>query len=411
MITVVDARMGRGKTSAAIRYMNENKHDKRFLYATPYLTEVKRIMEECGFEEPEADDRSSKLAQLKALLHRKKNIATTHAMFTDFMDDEAFQLVEDGEYTLILDESIRGIETVSIDKDDLAHMLEKYAIVDEKHNVRWVNGRDYSGKLVSYKKMADDGGLFYTNGSLFYISGIAKLLRFSNAYVLTYLFAGQSMRACLEYFKYSYNVVGVETDEHGFKFSDKMDAPPPVDYRTLIHIIGNELDDDPKEKKMNAVGDGKTALSVSWYKRKGRSSPELKKLRGAMQNLARSYGTKNMIWTVYKDNVMWFSDSKKRYLSSFVSLNARATNNYKDATVVEYLANRFVNTNIMKFLSQNGVHISQDDFALSEMVQFIWRSAIRDGKPITLYIPSRRMRGLLNKWIDEQAAATAQLTV
>ena len=35
--------------------------------------------------------------------------------------------------------------------------------------------------------------------------------------------------------------------------------------------------------------------------------------------------------------------------------------------------------------------VSQDDFALSEMVQWVWRSAIRDGKPITLYIPSDRM--------------------
>lgn len=406
MITIVDARMGRGKTSAAIRYMNENKHEKRFLYVTPYLSEVKRIRDECGFEEPETNEESSsKLAQLKALLHRKKNIATTHAMFTDFMDDEAFELVEDGEYTLILDESIRGIETVPINEEDLEHMIEKYVEIDEKHNVKWVNSRDYNGSLVGYKKMADDGGLFCADGWMFHISGVANLLRFSDVYVLTYLFSGQSMRACLDYFNYPYRIIGVKTDSRGFMFSDEPDMPPPVDYKTLIHIVGDNSD-DPKEKKMNLVGDNRTALSVSWYKREGKSSANLKKIRGAMQKLARKFGTNDMIWTIYKNNVKWITDSGNRYLRRFVSLSARATNDYRNATIVAYLANRFIDTNIARFLSEHGVHMSQDDFALSEMLQFIWRSAIRDGKPITVYMPSKRMRDLLNKWIDEQATIT-----
>jgi hypothetical protein len=46
-----------------------------------------------------------------------------------------------------------------------------------------------------------------------------------------------------------------------------------------------------------------------------------------------------------------------------------------------------------------GIEIDADQFALSEMVQFIWRSAIRDDKEILLYMPSRRMRGLLKEWI------------
>lgn len=40
-------------------------------------------------------------------------------------------------------------------------------------------------------------------------------------------------------------------------------------------------------------------------------------------------------------------------------------------------------------------------WALSEMIQWIWRSAIRDGEDIYIYIPSERMRNLLSDWIDE----------
>ena len=50
-IRIVDARMGRGKTTAAAGYMSHFKGKKHFLYITPYLTEVDRICEACDFKE------------------------------------------------------------------------------------------------------------------------------------------------------------------------------------------------------------------------------------------------------------------------------------------------------------------------------------------------------------------------
>ena len=38
---------------------------------------------------------------------------------------------------------------------------------------------------------------------------------------------------------------------------------------------------------------------------------------------------------------------------------------------------------------------------MSEMLQFLWRSAIREGKEINVYIPSIRMRKLLEQWIKD----------
>lgn len=57
-VTVVDARMGRGKSSAAIRYMNRHKATKKFLYITPYLNEVNRICEQCDFDQSDSDTMS-----------------------------------------------------------------------------------------------------------------------------------------------------------------------------------------------------------------------------------------------------------------------------------------------------------------------------------------------------------------
>jgi hypothetical protein len=44
--------------------------------------------------------------------------------------------------------------------------------------------------------------------------------------------------------------------------------------------------------------------------------------------------------------------------------------------------------------------VDSDMFALSEMIQFIWRGAIRQGKPMKVLILSERMRNLLIKWLE-----------
>ena len=42
----------------------------------------------------------------------------------------------------------------------------------------------------------------------------------------------------------------------------------------------------------------------------------------------------------------------------------------------------------------------KDLWALSTMLQFIFRSRLRKGESINLYIPSSRMRGLFKLWLE-----------
>ena len=65
-----------------------------------------------------------------------------------------------------------------------------------------------------------------------------------------------------------------------------------------------------------------------------------------------------------------------------------------------YIANLFMNVNEKKFYQMHGIEVDEDVYALSIMVQWIWRSAIRDGGEVSLYIPSSRMRTLLTDWIE-----------
>ena len=69
-----------------------------------------------------------------------------------------------------------------------------------------------------------------------------------------------------------------------------------------------------------------------------------------------------------------------------------------------YLINRFPNAVQVNFFAKKGVKLDRNKFALSEMLQWIWRSAIRDGHEVWLYLPSKRMRELLFGWMEEVSA-------
>ena len=57
----------------------------------------------------------------------------------------------------------------------------------------------------------------------------------------------------------------------------------------------------------------------------------------------------------------------------------------------------------VSFWKAQGIVIDTDNWALNELIQFLWRSNLRvtDSKlSVNVYIPSERMRGLLEAWIN-----------
>ena len=84
----------------------------------------------------------------------------------------------------------------------------------------------------------------------------------------------------------------------------------------------------------------------------------------------------------------------------FVACNRRASNEFSNATAVGYFVNRYMNPNINKYFGQFGAAVPDNAYGLSEMVQFIWRSAIRNGEMIYLFIPSKRMYDILMDWLS-----------
>lgn len=389
-IKIIDARMGRGKTSAAIAYMSQHAGTKRFLYITPFLQEVNRICEACDFDQPDSD-KTTKLAELKHLMWKRKNIASTHALFYS-LDRDALELIKRNNYCLIVDEAIDVIQKVPITKKDRSILLETMTEQDDDGFLHWKD-HTYQGKFDSYKEMADAGSLFVLDSALLCVMNPELLTTFSEVIMMTYLFNGQYQKAYLDYFGFEYTVCGIDNTD-GYKFSDKPDSPPPIDYGHLINIV--------EDDRMNSVGDRRTALSKRWFDDRKVNHEDIKVLRNALNTFfrRRTHGSANeQLWTCFKAHAPKLYGDRGRFAGSFLQLAARATNEYRNRKYLAYVANKFIDPNVAKFFARKKIQIDPDEFALSEMLQWIWRGCIRDGKPIELYIPSRRMRELLQGWI------------
>lgn len=107
--------------------------------------------------------------------------------------------------------------------------------------------------------------------------------------------------------------------------------------------------------------------------------------------------SKTIMWTTFKKGETKLQG--KGYTKCFVSCNCRSTNEYADRYNLAYAVNIYVHPAIIQFFGKKHIQVNQDSYALSEMIQWIWRSRIRNNEDINIYIPSKRMRELLQNWL------------
>lgn len=404
MVYVCDSVMGTGKTSAAITYMNQHLSDK-FVYITPYLDEAKRIREQCPtlkFVEPSKKLQKfnfSKLKHTMDLVNEGRNITSTHAAFRFYTTEMLSSIKEQG-YTLFIDENIDIVEQTEYKEADI-EMLVESGYIEERDGVYYRLDKKYEGdqfyeffKIIESRKLvrfeSDDNTEVW-----YYWSLPPELIKsFKDVFILTYLFEGQGLCNLLKVNDIKYQKIFAGKNADGvFEFLDKFSYIP--EYTTRLKEMIHILDD----RKLNSIGDSFYALSMNWFSKERHSGVcQLKNnIINCYKNRWHSKDSERL-WSCYKEayGYMYGKGYKKRFLS----FNARATNAYKDAKYLVYAVNIFANVKEKKFYRSIGIEIDENRYALSTMLQWIWRSNIRDGGEIYIYLPSRRMRTLLTDWID-----------
>lgn len=407
-IKVCDALCGSGKTSACIRMMNE-RTEARFIFVTQFLSEVDRIKAQCaerGFVSPDCDleHRKTKLSDIRRLLQEGNNIATTHALFVSCTDDIK-ELIRDKNYILVLDETVDVMRMSGLKPCDI-NLLEYSNIIaeDEDGRVDWIydtyEKEDYDGEGKFSKEvlLAKSKNLLKYDKEYFFWSVPPELFScFSEVYVLTYLFHAQILRCFFDMYKLPYEYIGVK-NEDGYRFCDAAEMNRAHDLRGKIHVL--------EHPKLNAVGDKRGDLSLSSYtlhnhrEGMGLTNRIRKNLVNVFRNIFNA-GVDEIMWTVFKD----FKDevADKKFRAGFVTYNKRASNECANRRYLAYCINNFMRPWEARYYRERGVRVDQDSYALSILVQWVFRSAIRNGEEIWLYLPSARMRSLFYQWLDNLA--------
>jgi len=391
---------GAGKTQAAIHLMNENP-DRKFLFITPFLDEVDRIRSSCPalkFVEPMALDDGGKFSNLLSLLENKHNIASTHALFRRY-DKYVASLIKQGGYTLILDEVADVVEPLDVHPDDVRDAIERRHIaVGENGRVFWID-EEYRGYFKRFKQQIQSGYVIIGDDDklLLWLFPVEVFEAFEEVIILTYMFDAQMQKYYFDLHGHTYEQIGTRRITGiDYEFCAVEDADPSPSLSGKIHIL--------EDAALNEVGGGFYDLSVKWHERERSvlGHPTIDKLKKNLYNAFRNKfnaASGDILWTTYKDYTGLLKG--KGYAKSFLSYNARACNNYADRHYLGYCVNIFLRPSLKHYFESQGVRVDEDKYALSEMIQWVWRSAIRRGEEIWLYVPSSRMRGLFCEWLEE----------
>lgn len=426
---VIDAPCGAGKTSWAIQYINEHQEES-FIYCTPFLDEIERVREQCGkdrFVEPQ-NYGITKIEDFNRILASGKSVAVTHVTFLN-ATDETIQLIYEGGYTLILDEVLDVICEFNNAKDvedapeqktqkvNVKFLIEQGLIcVNKDYSVDWI-GQEYNDpefKFYEVMKFAKMKRLYLARGRLFLTIFPPEMFeKFDNTYILTYLFNNSIMDS---YFK----MFNINTEIHSIyngsivKYTDNVDKDFKELCRNLINIYEGKLNRSDR------------TLSKSWYMS---ATPEkIKQLKNDLRtyftNVVDKASASNgdILWTCpvdYKDKVKGHYYTKQRdmteqernlpdkqykmldkELSCFASCNAKSTNIYGNRWALAYCCNMFMNPLLKGFLEDFGVPANDEQFALSCLIQWIFRSRVRNNQKIDIYIPSKRMRDIFYNWMN-----------
>lgn len=409
---IYDAIMGSGKTHDAIEKMKDYvKKEKKFIYITPFLKEIVRVKEALpkesvkiplSAEEGKEIDveivlglvdekgkidlnaekkfkRLNKRAQFLKFVSKGENVLASHALFKS-LKKEDYNLFKD--YILILDEVVDPLEIKSIGERDIKILVEQnLIIIDDKTNQVTFIDEAYNGRFEDVKKLCNTITVFYLDKCFFaWIFPIEIFKSFKEVQILTYLFKGSLLCA---YFK----IYGLE-----YLLKSKDEAKYLEEIKQLLNIY---------EGRINQPKYSLKSFSKTWCKDVSKRIARSEAMK-VSNLLKRKFNTpsKYNAYTTFKDYKAKFSGHG--YARGFIPVNARATNDFRHIKSMAYLANRFFTPQQVSFFRERGIELNQDLWALSELVQWIWRGCIRDKKPMNLYIPSYRMRDLLIRWLDEE---------
>ncbi len=427
MVSIIDAVMGRGKSTWAIERINANDNN-RYIVVLPGLTEIERYLEGMIYKEDvvalHEDAAKSKQQRFQEALEDARVILITHCLFEDYLKPNVFRLVSQGDWHLILDETIstfepikglsktivdgwvvNGIVTIQKVNEGLSRIDPEYGKVKAYLLLKSFHVSNIEKVLLKQSLTKELLMLEDTGEQGFFIFNLNKrrLEAFRSVTILTYMFRDSDMYCW-------FNMNGIEFDhkelteegelkKHEGKYTGKQ-------FASLVEVLEPGCSYGRRPNHLSAT-------CSRGLKSKNRSKQEFKK--GIQRDLARHFRNRrrgvvkpeDFMFTCLSECKGLWANRGKNLPATFIGENTwvqygeRGVNGYGHIHNLAYLYNVYQNPAIVRTVnSYDGLNYNEDAYALSVLIQWIWRSAVRNGEKIRVYIPSKRMRGLLVNWLN-----------
>lgn len=443
---IVDSPMGIGKSSSLLEYLrfggfyfnndfidslrrtgifDDLQKDRFIIFVSTIRERDERFLLELNAKCPEQPPYNKSILDL---IRNGENIVTTQALFGLFNDEtiEAFRK-SDCVYHAFFDEIpslFRGVIGGAQRPDsfdgvtrfgtaDVLLMQQEHMIVNKNGVVKFNPDCDYNRKYKDYKVF--DAVKHLSRSCTLYPSG-DKDGKFTSIVA----FAKRELFACFKIcWFFSYLTHGSLLHKYCLMNNINMEYYHIADGKISMNPDGAFAETYPEGMERLVILDDRlfnmeNSLSKEWYKRlrTDKTGLGLKTLKTRFRNayeFMQAHGVRGhtfmfTTFNAYKD--MLQSDGR-RYptMKRFLPCNTKATNDYSNCTGVAYLCNRFYDVNCTNFLAQLAkqqnnpeLEFDNDNYALSELLQFIWRSNVRvkdSDKSVYVWVPDRRMRQLL----------------
>lgn len=405
LVKIVDSVMGSSKTNLILDWMNENPNNN-YIYVTPLLSEIEvgsRVhtrLTNVTLEVPN-DDNGNKSECLYQMLKSGDSIACTHSLYLN-MQEKHFEEIANNGYVVVLDEEVNVIDGFDrYSSSDMKWLIEKgdISISDEDGMVSWVGERKSivgKHKYLDFLKYCDSKSLYCTRRSETMAVSQLPVKLFECAkevIILTYMFEGNILDCFLKLKGFDVEVFdGIQPNKiNKSKIKELLTVIPPTDKMNNYSLSstwyaeanGEQLKDVSNYIRTIANRLNLTSEYVLWTAPKERSV----KGKNKSKKLVRP-----MSYTVYKDEN---GDKKPCWLAA----QTRATNDFRKKSLMVHVYNRRPLVTVSAYLQDYGHPVDLQVFATSELLQWAWRGCIRDGKPMTLAIGSKRMHNYFMQWL------------
>ena len=413
VITIIDRPCGFGKSTGLIADLKANINNLNYLLVVPELSEIKRFLDDVGSDlktplveenRIKGGEANNKTDVLIDLLSQGENVVITHALYERIRKFERHL----HKYHVIIDEvpTVAKQVPTTFGTATFKHHLDNkgYIQIDPKTKLitptnKWlINEDEYTeGSDKDIQKFMAT----ISNADVFYVSGTYCVMPLPDAFftkpksltILTFMFTGTQLHHYMNMRDYKYSIENCPNELARFKW--EMNKNLLVYNNTASTKTGYTAMISKPSKSRKKVGNFiKNALQR--LRKKG-ICIDVDKILVASHKDAWFGVDENSVSAV--SNSTRLKSLSKIGQATYTAMTTRGTNKFKKLYVLVLMGKLNINPNLAEFLGMRTKQ-TKDAYVLSELIQLIYRTAIRNKEETLLFSADKENIRLLKEFLN-----------